>query len=53
MELYSSPFSRGYWRSAAAEMKDLRKLLFAALMIAACLILSRFKIPLGDTPREK
>ena len=48
MELYSSPFSRGYWRAAAAEMKDLRKLLFAALMIAACLILSRFKIPLGE-----
>ena len=49
MELYSSPFSRGYWRAAAAEMKDLRKLLFAALMIAACLILSRFKIPLGES----
>ena len=49
MELYSSPFSRGYWRAAAAEMKDLRNLLFAALMIAACLILSRFKIPLGES----
>lgn len=48
MSLYSSPFSRGYWRDAAAEMKDLRKLLFAALMIAACMILSRFKIPLGE-----
>lgn len=48
MPLYPSPFSRGYWRDAAAEMKDLRKLLFAALMIAACMILNRFKIPLGE-----
>lgn len=48
MSLYSSPFSRGYWRDAAAELKDLRKLLFAALMIAACLVLNRFKIPLGE-----
>ena len=49
MSLYPHPFSRGYWRDAAAELKDLRKLVFAALMIAACLILSKFKIPLGES----
>lgn len=48
MKLYRTPFSRSYWRDAAAELKDLRKLVFAALMIAACLILNKFKIPLGE-----
>ena len=48
MKLYPTPFSRGYWRDAVGELKDLRKLTFAALMIAACLILNKFKIPLGE-----
>ena len=48
MKLYRTPFSRSYWHDAAAELKDLRKLVFAALMIAACLILNKFKIPLGE-----
>ena len=37
---YSHPFSADYWRSAAAELRDLRKLAFAALMIALCMALS-------------
>lgn len=40
MSLYPHPFSAGYWRTAAAELKDLRKLAFAALMIAMCFGLS-------------
>jgi ECF transporter S component (folate family) len=32
--LYKSPFSKAYWRDAAAELKDTRMLVFAALMIA-------------------
>lgn len=48
MQIYSHPFSRSYWRDAAGELRNLRKLVFAALMIAACLVLSRFKIPLGE-----
>ena len=46
--MYRHPFSAAYWRAAAAELRDLRKLTFAALMIAACLILAKFKIPLGE-----
>lgn len=38
--LYPYPFSAAYWRSAAAELRDLRKLVFAALMIAMCFGLS-------------
>ncbi len=49
MKLYHTPFSRGYWSDALRELKDLRKLTFAALMIAACLILNKFKIPLGES----
>ena len=32
--MYPHPFSKAYWRDAARELKDLRKLTFAALMIA-------------------
>lgn len=48
MQCFSTPFSAAYWKQAARELKDLRKLIFAALMIAACLILARFKIILGE-----
>ena len=47
MQLYSSPFSRGYWRDAAAEVKNLRKLVFAALMIAAAIALGFISIPIS------
>ena len=48
MKVYRTPFSLGYWRDALRDLKDLRKLTFAALMIAACMILNKFKIPLGE-----
>ncbi len=45
--MYLHPFSADYWRSAARELKDLRKLIFAALMIAMCVVLSRIpSVPL-------
>lgn len=47
MQLYSSPFSRDYWRTAAREVKDLRKLVFAALMIAAAIALGFISIPVA------
>lgn len=36
---YAHPFSAAYWRDAAAELRDLRKVVFAALMIALCIVL--------------
>lgn len=39
-KLYPHPFSRDYWRQAAADMKKPRILTFSALMIAACIALS-------------
>ena len=40
MSVYPHPFSAGYWREAAAELKNVKKLAFAALMMALCLMLS-------------
>ena len=45
--MYTHPFSALYWRDAARELRDLRKLLFAALMIAACVVLGHIpSVPL-------
>lgn len=39
--MYPHPFSAGYWRDASREVRDLRKLLFSALMIALCIVLAQ------------
>ena len=39
LDLYPHPFSAAYWRAAAEEVRNVRKLTFAALMIAMCCIL--------------
>lgn len=48
MQLFKTPFSATYWKTAAAELKNYRALVFSALMIAACIVLSHCKIPLGE-----
>ena len=45
--LYASPFSKAYWRDAAAELKDIRMLAVTALMIALRIVLKPLAIPLG------
>ena len=47
MRLYSSPFSRGFWKTAAAELKDLRALVFCALMVGASVALGLISIPVS------
>lgn len=47
--LYKTPFSRAYWRDAAAEVKDTRMLVFAALMIALRVALKLVAIPLAPS----
>ena len=45
--MYTHPFSAPYWRQAVGEIRDLRKLLFAALMIAMCVVLAQIpSVPL-------
>ena len=47
MSLYPHPFSADYWRDAVRELRDLRKLTFAALMIAMCVVLGHIpSVPL-------
>ena len=41
--LHKTPFSRAYWRDAAADFKKPRTLVFSALMVAACVALSYAK----------
>ena len=45
--LYSHPFSKAYWRDAAAELKDTKMLVVTALMIALRIVLKPLAIPLG------
>ena len=39
--LYKTPFSAAYWRDAMSDFRSLRSLIFASLMIAACMALGR------------
>lgn len=45
---YASPFSAEYWRSALHNLRDLRLLTLAALLVALRVVVSGFYIPLGD-----
>lgn len=44
----ASPFSRGYWRTAAEELRNLRMLTLAAIVTALRIVMSGLYIPLGD-----
>ena len=45
--LYPHPFSKAYWRDAAAELKDTKMLVITALMVALRIVLKPLAIPLG------
>ncbi len=45
--LYSHPFSKAYWRDAAAELKDVKMLVVTALLIALRIALKPFAIYIG------
>ena len=45
--LYPHPFSKAYWKDAAAEMKSVKMLVITALMIALRIVLKPLAIPLG------
>lgn len=46
-KLFRSPFSKEYWRAALAEFKDLRMILFAALIVALRVALKSVSIPVA------
>ena len=45
--LYPHPFSRAYWKDAAAELKSTRMLVITALLVALRVALKPLAIPLG------
>ena len=45
--LYPHPFSKAYWKDAAAELKSIKMLVVTALMIALRIALKPLAIPLG------
>ncbi|MCH5183802.1 MAG: folate family ECF transporter S component [Oscillospiraceae bacterium] len=47
LALYPHPFSRAYWREAAKDCTNLRKLTVAALLCALAIVIEIFNIPLG------
>ena len=49
MSLYSHPFTAGYWREAPQSFRSVRTMIFSAVMIAVCIALSHFQIPLTET----
>ena len=50
-KLYDTPFSKEYWVQAMSEFKNLRVLLFAALMIALRVALKSVSIPIAANLR--
>lgn len=51
MQLFKSPLSPGYWSESLSSLRSLRNLSFAALMVAAAIVLSLFYIPIGENLR--
>ncbi len=50
MSIYKTPFSAAYWKEACASLHNIRSMIFAALMIALCIVLSisPLKISVGE-----
>ncbi len=46
--LFPHPFSKGYWRTAASELKSTKMLVVTALLIALRVALKPLQIPLGN-----
>ena len=49
MSLYFHPLPAGYWREALQSFRSVRTMIFSAVMIAVCIALSHFQIPLTET----
>ncbi len=46
-QYFKTPFSVAYWRQAFSELKDVRSLVFAALILALRIVIKPLKIPLA------
>lgn len=50
MPIFKTPFSKAYWKEALRSFRSLRCMVFAAMMIAVCIVLSLsgIKVVLGE-----
>lgn len=48
---FATPFTPSYWKTAAAEVKNLRMLAIAALFVGLRIVASAFFIPIGENLR--
>lgn len=48
MLLFKTPFSAEYWRQSVKSFRSVRGMVFAALMIAACIVLAHCSIKVTD-----
>ncbi|MGN1004147.1 MAG: folate family ECF transporter S component [Oscillospiraceae bacterium] len=48
MPIFKTPFSRAYWKESLKSFRSIRGMVFAALMVAACIVLSHFSIKVTD-----
>lgn len=51
MPIFKTPFSPAYWRESLKSFHNIRSMVFAALMVAACVVLSQFSIPVTPEGR--
>ena len=49
MQIYKTPFSRSYWKDSLKSFHSVRGMAFAALMIAACIVLSHCSIKVSES----
>lgn len=51
--IYATPLTPSYWREAKKSMSSLRCMVFAALMIAACVVLENYSIVISQSMQIK
>ena len=49
MPIFKTPFSSAYWKEALKSFRSVRGIVFAPLMVAACIVLSHFSIKVTET----
>ncbi|WP_186564653.1 folate family ECF transporter S component [Lawsonibacter celer] len=49
MPIFSTPFTPAYWREALKSFRSVRGMVFAALMVAACIVLSYCSVRVTET----
>ena len=49
MPLFKTPFSPAYWKESLKSFRSVRGMVFAALMVAACIVLSHFSVKVTES----